>query len=87
MAAGVGVTMKRWSQNVFAWAVAGVVSVLPSVAWACPYCVSQNKDAGLGGVMLLGGMIALPFVVFLVVAPALKRAAAADANLFPSDSE
>lgn len=59
----------------------------PSVALACPYCVTQNKDAGMTGVMLLGAMIALPFLIFFAVVPAIKRAAAEDAHLFPSDSE
>jgi hypothetical protein len=68
-------------------AAASLVAVLPAVAWACPYCVSQNKDAGIGGTLVLGAMIALPFLVFLVVAPALKRAATADATPLPSDSE
>ncbi len=60
---------------------------VPSVALACPYCVTQNKDAGMTGVMLLGAMIALPFLIFFAVVPAIKRAAAEDAHLFPSDSE
>ena len=64
-----------------------LVALGPSVALACPYCVTQNKDAGLTGVMLLGTMIALPFIIFVAVVPAIKRAAAEDAHLFPSDSE
>jgi hypothetical protein len=74
-------------QALIAFAVMSGVAMLPAVAWACPYCVSQNKDAGLAGVALLGSMIVLPFVVFLVVAPALKRVASADADIFPPDSE
>ena len=66
---------------------AAVWLAAPSVALACPYCVTQNKDAGMTGVMLLGAMIALPFLIFFAVVPAIKRAAAEDAHLFPSDSE
>ncbi len=65
----------------------GVLAVWPSAALACPYCVTQNQDPGYSGVILLGGMIALPFVVFMVVAPALKRAANADTIQLPPDSE
>ena len=61
--------------------------MLPASALACPYCVTQNKDAGLNGVILLGTMIALPFVILVAVVPALRRAVAEDPALFPSDSE
>ena len=78
--------MRRMSA--FAGLIATVMVALgPSVALACPYCVTQNKDAGMAGVMLLGTMIALPFIIFVAVVPAIRRAAAEDAHLFPSDSE
>jgi hypothetical protein len=48
---------------------------LPSTVWACPYC-AVREDAGSAGVMLLGAMIALPFVIFITVVPVLRRAAA-----------
>jgi hypothetical protein len=64
-----------------------IALTVPVPALACPYCVTQNKDAGLSGVMLLGAMIALPFVIFVAVVPALRRAAAEDVYLLPSDSE
>jgi len=68
-------------------AVMCFVAALPAVSWACPYCATQNKDAGVGGIVLLGAMIALPFVVFVAVVPALKRAAAQDDALIPPESE
>ena len=49
-------------------------SVLPSAVWACPYC-AVREDAGNGGVMLLGAMIALPFIISITVVPVLRRAA------------
>jgi len=52
-----------------------MVASLPSAVWACPYCAVRD-DAGNAGVMLLGAMIALPFVIFITVVPALRRAAA-----------
>ena len=64
-----------------------VALMAPASALACPYCVTQNKDAGLTGVVLLGAMIVLPFIIFIAVVPALRRAAAEDTHLFPSDSE
>jgi hypothetical protein len=59
---------------------------VPSAAWACPYCATRD-DAGVSGTILLGAMIALPFVVFLAVFPTLRRVASVDSSLFPSDSE
>ena len=58
----------------------------PSVAFACPYCATRD-DAGMSGTILLGAMIALPFVVVLAVFPTLRRVASVDSSLFPSDSE
>jgi hypothetical protein len=78
--------MKRLRNLITAVAVTLAV-MAPSVALACPYCVTQNKDAGLAGVMLLAAMIGLPFLIFIAVVPAIRRAAAEDAHLFPSDSE
>lgn len=51
-----------------------VAAALPTSVWACPYC-AVREDAGSAGVMLLGAMIALPFVIFITVVPALRRAA------------
>ena len=78
--------MRRCLTLLSGLAVTAMLAV-PSVALACPYCVTQNKDAGVAGVMLLGAMIALPFIIFVAVVPAIRRAAAEDAHLFPSDSE
>jgi hypothetical protein len=68
-------------------AIAAALVAFPSVALACPYCVTQNKDAGMTGVMLLGAIIGLPFVIFLVVVPILRRAVAEDTQLFPAEPE
>lgn len=57
-----------------AGAVALAVAALPSAVWACPYC-AVREDAGNGGVMLLGAMIALPFIITITVVPVLRRAA------------
>jgi len=61
------------SQRLVGLACLAVVG-LPSTVWACPYC-AVREDAGNAGVMLLGAMIALPFVIFITVVPVLRRAA------------
>ena len=63
-------TLAQRSMGIAALVVAG----FPSAVWACPYC-AVREDAGNAGVMLLGAMIALPFVIFITVVPVLRRAA------------
>jgi hypothetical protein len=60
--------------------------LLPSAAWACPYCAVQD-EAGMAGTVLLGAMIVVPFLIVATVFPALRRAAAADHGLSPADTE
>ena len=79
--------MSTWVRRLGRLSAASVAVTLGSVAWACPYCANQNQDAGVGGIVLLGAMIALPFVVCLAVLPALKRAAAGDVALTSPESE
>ena len=70
MDAAVKNTFTQWAMGLTAL----VASVVPSAAWACPYC-AVREDAGNGGVMLLGAMIALPFIISITVVPVLRRAA------------
>jgi hypothetical protein len=37
-------------------------ALLPSAAWACPYC-AQGNGGGMGRVITLGAMIVFPFVL------------------------
>lgn len=68
-------------------AVGALIALLsPSLAWACPYCAVRD-DAGNAGSMLLGAMIALPFLIVATVVPALRRAAAEGHELLPTDTE
>ena len=60
--------------------------LLPSAAWACPYCAVQD-EAGMAGTVLLGAMIVVPFLIVASVFPALRRAAAAEHGLSPTDTE
>ena len=68
-------------------AVGAFIALLsPSLAWACPYCAVRD-DAGNAGSMLLGAMIALPFLIVATVVPTLRRAAAEGHELLPTDTE
>jgi hypothetical protein len=71
-----------------AWPGLGVILalLLPTAAWACPYCAVQDQ-AGMAGTVLLGAMIVVPFLIVATVFPALRRAAAADHGLSPTDTE
>ena len=62
------------------------VLATPSIALACPYCaVGQTNSTA--NTMLLGAMIAFPFLIFLAVLPALRRAAQGPAGFSPMDTE
>lgn len=50
-----------------------VLLALPRLAAACPTCAVDNQD-GIGRLMMLGGMIALPFLIALAVIGAVRRA-------------
>ena len=63
-----------------------IALLTPSLAWACPYCAVRG-DAGNAGTMLLGAMIALPFLIVATVVPTLRRAAAEGHELLPTDTE
>ncbi len=67
-------------------AVVALVLCAPSVALACPYC-AVREDPGNTGVMLLGAMIALPFLIVATVVPVLRRAAREDGDFLPTDTE
>ena len=70
------------------WLGVGIVAALalPSTAWACPYCAVRD-EAGTAGTVLLGAMILVPFLIVATVIPALRRAAAMDDGLTPTDTE
>ena len=70
------------------WLGAGALSalLLPMDAWACPYCAVRD-EAGTAGTVLLGAMIVVPFLIVASVVPALRRAAADDHSLPPTDTE
>ena len=46
--------------------------LLPSLAAACPTCATR-EGAGLWGLALMGGMIALPFIVAGVTVTVVRR--------------
>ena len=70
----------------FVAAVIALAVMVPVDAWACPYC-AVRQDAGNTGVVLLGAMILLPFLIVGTVVPVLRRAAQEADGLAPTDSE
>lgn len=46
--------------------------VFPRLAWACPSCAANN-DSGGATLLLVGGMIVLPWIVSWVVYRVIKR--------------
>ena len=73
------------SQRLLAAVIAFAV-IAPVDAWACPYCAVRD-DAGHSGVVLLGAMILLPFLIVATVVPVLRRAALEADGLAPTDTE
>lgn len=63
-----------------------LAALTPVDAWACPYC-AVREDAGASGVVLLGAMILLPFLIVGTVVPVLRRAALEADGLAPTDTE
>jgi hypothetical protein len=52
--------------------VTAALTLLPSVALACPVCIADNPTTGT--VKLLAIFIAVPFVIALIVIPMIVRA-------------
>ena len=59
---------------------------LPSVALACPYCALRN-GAAIEYSVLMGVMIAFPFVIFMAVLPVLRRASQDTVGHLPMNPE
>lgn len=78
--------MIRSIAQCFLAAVVAFVVMVPADAWACPYC-AVREDAGHTGVVLLGAMILLPFLIVATVVPVLRRAALEADGHAPSDTE
>jgi hypothetical protein len=48
------------------------VALGPAVAWACPSCATRTGP-GIGGLVLLGVMIAVPYAVAVVAIKVVRR--------------
>jgi hypothetical protein len=55
--------------------VALAIAWWPGIAQACPYCAGRNEDPA--SLLLLAGIIALPFGLTLAIWPIVRRAQAA----------
>lgn len=53
--------------------VVALVCALPQVALACPTC-ALDHDTGVSRLVMLGGMILLPFFIAAAVVAAIRRA-------------
>ncbi len=58
-------------------ALLGIVALLATVgiASACPECASR-EGAGVGAIVSIGAMIALPFAIAAVIVPVIRRGSA-----------
>ena len=48
------------------------LAALPRAAAACPSCAGR-EDAGLAGLLLVGGMILFPFAIAAVLTPVIRK--------------
>jgi hypothetical protein len=66
--------------------IAVIVTLAPIAAQACPVCGASDRP-GLGLLALVGGMIAVPYVVAVVAFKVIRRAdhETADLRTMPSD--
>ena len=53
------------------WAAALLLVAMP--AWACPYCVGQDKD-GVASTLVIVAMVSVPFVIVAVTGTLIRRA-------------
>ncbi len=47
--------------------------LLSTPAWACPYCVGQDKD-GVASILVIVAMVSVPFVIVAVTGILIRRA-------------
>ena len=53
------------------WAATLLLMATP--AWACPYCVGQDKD-GIASTLVIIAMVSVPFVIVAVTGLLIRRA-------------
>ena len=52
--------------------LAAIVTLTPGAAWACPACATRSGP-GAGSLLLLAGMIAVPYAVVVIAAKVIRR--------------
>ena len=67
--------MNRALSKLWALAISGLVMLITSPAFACPYCVGRERD-DVSTAMVVGAMVMLPFVIVPVAAYLIRRAEA-----------
>ena len=66
--------MRGWLQTLLGASLTAM-ALIPSAAWACPYC-AVRQGGGTASTVLMGAMIALPFGIAFAVVPAIRRVVA-----------
>ena len=52
--------------------LAAIAALAPGAAWACPACATRSGP-GAGSLLLLAGMIAVPYAVVVIAAKVIRR--------------
>jgi hypothetical protein len=52
--------------------LAAIAALAPGAAWACPACATRSGP-GTGTLVLLAGMIAVPYAVVVIAAKVIRR--------------
>ena len=53
-------------------ALVALVALAPATAWACPSCATRGGP-GAGTLLLVAGMIAVPYAVAVIAARVIRR--------------
>lgn len=60
-------------RRMVSWLYASALLVLATPAWACPYCVGQDRDSP-AITLVIAAMVSVPFVIVAVTGLLIRRA-------------
>jgi len=68
------------------WLWAAALLALATPAWACPYCVGQDRG-GMASSLVIAAMVSVPFLIVAVTGVLIRRANREVAIEAPDNSE
>ena len=68
------------------WLWASALLVLATPAWACPYCVGQDRDS-TAITLVIAAMVSVPFAIVAVTGFLIRRANTGASLEAPKNSE